>query len=132
MRWLAFPKMALSLTLATLAALALVFINEAGYSQSKRALAEIGGKVVREFEVDEQSRTDWLKRTNDAIALATQDPEAHQAYIDFPATNPPADPDTDAELVRLSDELLATRNKLEKLTELRTEVGLRRLLAGGR
>ena len=34
MRWLAFPKMALSLLLAALAALALVGINEAGYRQS--------------------------------------------------------------------------------------------------
>ena len=42
MRWLAFPKMALSLTLATLAAVALVGINEAGYRQSNRALAEVG------------------------------------------------------------------------------------------
>jgi len=42
MRWLAFPKMALGLTLAALAALALVGINEAGYRQSTRALTEIG------------------------------------------------------------------------------------------
>ena len=42
MRWLAFPKMALSLTLATLAALALVSINEASYRQSHRALVEVG------------------------------------------------------------------------------------------
>ncbi|SCK45498.1 Signal transduction histidine kinase [Variovorax sp. HW608] len=42
MRWLAFPKMALSLTLATLAALVLVGINEAGYRQSRQALAEVG------------------------------------------------------------------------------------------
>ena len=41
MRWLAFPKMALGLTLAALAALALVGINEAGYRQSHRALAEV-------------------------------------------------------------------------------------------
>ena len=41
MRWLAFPKMALSLLLAALAALALVGINEAGYRQSSIALAEI-------------------------------------------------------------------------------------------
>lgn len=41
MRWLAFPKMALSLTLAALAALALVGINEAGYRQSNQALAEV-------------------------------------------------------------------------------------------
>lgn len=42
MRWLAFPKMALGLTLAALAAFALVGINEAGYRQSTRALAEVG------------------------------------------------------------------------------------------
>ncbi|CAN7603347.1 CHASE3 domain-containing protein [Variovorax sp. LjRoot84] len=42
MRWLAFPKMALGLTLATLAALVLVGINEAGYRQSTRALTEVG------------------------------------------------------------------------------------------
>ena len=42
MRWLAFPKVALSLTLATLAALVLVGINEAGYHQSRQALAEVG------------------------------------------------------------------------------------------
>lgn len=42
MRWLAFPKMALSLTLAALAAVALVGINEAGYRQSSKALAEVG------------------------------------------------------------------------------------------
>jgi signal transduction histidine kinase len=41
MRWLAFPKMAWSLTLATLAAVALVGINEAGFRQSNRALAEV-------------------------------------------------------------------------------------------
>jgi signal transduction histidine kinase len=42
MRWLAFPKMALSLTLATLAALALISINEASYRQSYQALVEVG------------------------------------------------------------------------------------------
>jgi signal transduction histidine kinase len=42
MRWLAFPKMALGLTLATLAALVLVGINEAGYRQSTRALTDVG------------------------------------------------------------------------------------------
>ncbi|CAN7602063.1 MULTISPECIES: CHASE3 domain-containing protein [unclassified Variovorax] len=42
MRWLAFPKMALGLTLATLAALVLVGINEAGYRQSTQALTEVG------------------------------------------------------------------------------------------
>ncbi len=42
MRWLAFPKMALGLTLATLAALILVGINEAGYRQSSQALTEVG------------------------------------------------------------------------------------------
>ena len=42
MRWLAFPKMALGLTLAALAACALVGINEVGFRQSNRALAEIG------------------------------------------------------------------------------------------
>jgi signal transduction histidine kinase len=42
MRWLAFPKMALGLALAALAALALVGINEAGYQQSHRALLDVG------------------------------------------------------------------------------------------
>lgn len=42
MHWLAPPKMAVSLLLAALAALALVGINEAGYRQSTRALADIG------------------------------------------------------------------------------------------
>ena len=42
MHWLAPPKMAVSLLLAALAALALVGINEAGYRQSSRALADIG------------------------------------------------------------------------------------------
>jgi signal transduction histidine kinase len=41
MRWLALPKMALSLILATLAAAAVVGINEAGYLQSHRALTEV-------------------------------------------------------------------------------------------
>ncbi len=41
MHWLAPPKMAVSLLLAALAALALVGINEAGYRQSTRALADI-------------------------------------------------------------------------------------------
>ncbi|VTU20469.1 Signal transduction histidine-protein kinase/phosphatase DegS [Variovorax sp. PBL-H6] len=41
MRWLAFPKMAAGLTLAMLAALALVGINEAGYRQSTQALTEV-------------------------------------------------------------------------------------------
>jgi len=41
MHWLAPPKMAVSLLLAALAALALVGINEAGYRQSSRALADI-------------------------------------------------------------------------------------------
>jgi len=41
MHWLAFPKMTLGLLLAALAALALVGINEAGYRQSHKALAEI-------------------------------------------------------------------------------------------
>jgi signal transduction histidine kinase len=42
MRWLAFPKMTLGLTLAVLAALVLVGINEAGYRQSTQALTEVG------------------------------------------------------------------------------------------
>lgn len=42
MRWLAFPKMALGLALAALAALALVGINEAGYQQSHHALRDVG------------------------------------------------------------------------------------------
>jgi len=41
MHWLAPPRMAVSLLLAALAALALVGINEAGYRQSTRALADI-------------------------------------------------------------------------------------------
>jgi len=41
MHWLAPQKMAVSLLLAALAALALVGINEAGYRQSSRALADI-------------------------------------------------------------------------------------------
>jgi len=41
MNWLAPPKMALSLVLAALAALALIGINEAGFRQSTRALADI-------------------------------------------------------------------------------------------
>ena len=41
MRWLVVPKMALSLTLAVLAALVLIAINEAGYRESRRALNEI-------------------------------------------------------------------------------------------
>jgi signal transduction histidine kinase len=41
MHWLAPPKMALSLLLAALAALALIGINEAGFRQSARALADI-------------------------------------------------------------------------------------------
>lgn len=41
MRWLDYPKMALSLTLATLAALMLVGINEVGYRESDEALAEV-------------------------------------------------------------------------------------------
>lgn len=41
MRWLAFPKMALSLALAGLAALTLVTVNEAGYRQSYRAVQEV-------------------------------------------------------------------------------------------
>ena len=41
MRWLVVPKMALSLTLAVLAALVLIGINEAGYRESRRALNEI-------------------------------------------------------------------------------------------
>jgi signal transduction histidine kinase len=41
MHWLAPPKMAVSLLLAVLAALALVGINEAGYRQSTQALANI-------------------------------------------------------------------------------------------
>ncbi len=42
MRWLALPKMALSLLLATLAAAALVGINEVGYQQSNHALRDVG------------------------------------------------------------------------------------------
>src|SRR4051794_36702601 len=41
MHWLAPQKMTVSLLLAVLAALALVGINEAGYRQSSRALADI-------------------------------------------------------------------------------------------
>ncbi|WP_218510498.1 CHASE3 domain-containing protein [Variovorax sp. dw_308] len=42
MRWLAFPRIALSLTLATLAALVLIGINEAGFRESSHALEDIG------------------------------------------------------------------------------------------
>ncbi len=42
MRWLAFSRMALSLTLATLAAFAVIGINEAGYRQSVRSLDAAG------------------------------------------------------------------------------------------
>lgn len=42
MRWFAFPNMALGLTLAALAALALIGINEAGFQQSNRALQDVG------------------------------------------------------------------------------------------
>ena len=42
MRWLVVPKMAFSLTLAALAALLLIGINEAGYRESSRALKDIG------------------------------------------------------------------------------------------
>lgn len=41
MRWLAFPKMALTLALAILAALMLVGINEVGFRQSNQALIEV-------------------------------------------------------------------------------------------
>ena len=41
MHWLAPPRMALSLLLAALAALALIGINEAGFRQSTRSLADI-------------------------------------------------------------------------------------------
>ena len=41
-RWLAFRPLQLGLGLAVLAALVLVFINEAGYRQTTRALREIG------------------------------------------------------------------------------------------
>ncbi len=41
MRWLAFPKMALTLALAILAALMLVGINEVGFRQSHQALIEV-------------------------------------------------------------------------------------------
>ncbi|MEJ8820793.1 CHASE3 domain-containing protein [Variovorax humicola] len=41
MRWLALPRIALSLTLAALAALVLIGINEAGYRESSFALQEI-------------------------------------------------------------------------------------------
>jgi signal transduction histidine kinase len=43
MRWLALSKMAWSLTLAALAALAVIGINEAGYRHSSRALEEMRG-----------------------------------------------------------------------------------------
>lgn len=42
MRWLAFPKMTLSLVLSVVAALFLTGISEFGYRQSSRALADIG------------------------------------------------------------------------------------------
>ncbi|MEJ8854283.1 CHASE3 domain-containing protein [Variovorax robiniae] len=42
MRWVAFPRIALGLALAALAALVLIGINEAGYRESNRALEDIG------------------------------------------------------------------------------------------
>lgn len=51
MRWLALPKMAFSLLLATLAAAALVGINEAGYTQSHRALSDVGEAQQRRLAI---------------------------------------------------------------------------------
>ena len=42
---------------------------------SQEKLAEIGAKVIDEYEVDVQSRSKWWKRTEAALVLATQDPE---------------------------------------------------------
>ena len=35
-------------------------------------LAKLGEKVVKDFEEDEDSRSDWLERVEDWIKLATQ------------------------------------------------------------
>jgi chaperonin GroES len=38
----------------------------------KKELDEIGAKVCREYEIDETSREDWMKRNSDWMKLATQ------------------------------------------------------------
>ena len=67
MRWLAFPKMALSLALATLAALMLVGINEVGFRQSHRALAE-----VRDAQRIRQTLHELLLNVVDAETVVVQ------------------------------------------------------------
>ena len=80
MRWLAFPKMAMSMALATLAALLLVGINEVGFRQSNQALIE-----VRDAQQVRQTLNELLLNVVDAETgqrgyLLTGEPRYREPY----------------------------------------------------
>ncbi len=80
MRWLAFPKMALSLTLATLAALVLVGINEAGFRQSSHALAEVGDAQHARAELNQMLQNVLDAETGQRGYLLTGEASYREPY----------------------------------------------------
>ena len=116
MRWLAFPKMAMSMALATLAALLLVGINEVGFRQSNQALIE-----VREAQ--------QVRQTLNALLLNVVDAETGQrGYL---LTGEPRYREPYDQAVRKVDGQLATLRALyaarpaesAQLSQLTTHVG---------
>ena len=116
MRWLAFPKMAMSMALATLAALLLVGINEVGFRQSNQALIE-----VRDAQ--------QVRQTLNALLLNVVDAETGQrGYL---LTGEPRYREPYDQAVRKVDGQLATLRALyaarpaesAQLSQLTTHVG---------
>lgn len=82
MRWPVIPKMALSLTLATLAALMLIGINEAGYRESSRALKEIGEAQQARGALNKLLQNILDAETGQRGFLLTGEPRYREPYDD--------------------------------------------------
>lgn len=80
MRRLAFPKMALSLTLAAVAACCLVGINEFAFRQSSRALVEIGQAQRAQLVLNQLLQTILDAETGQRGYLLTGEPRYRAPY----------------------------------------------------
>lgn len=129
MHWLAPPRMAVSLLLAALAALALVGINEAGYRQSTRALADIDeaqqvrgtlNKILQNMLDAETGQRGYLL-TGEASYRKPYD-EAVKQVDGHLATLRRLYADRPAELTRLAE---LSKHVLRKVAEMDMSVRLR-------
>lgn len=116
MRWLAFPKMALSLALATLAALMLIGINEVGFRQSHRALVD-----VRDAQNVRQTLNELLLNVVDAETgqrgyLLTGEARYREPYDQ-------AVRKVDGQLSTLRSLYAGRPDEIAQLTQLTTHVG---------